>query len=198
MAEGNLRATGLRCEYLTDPLGIDVARPRLSWTLESGRRGERQSAYRILVASDRARLLAGEGDLWDSGHVASGQSTHVVYGGPALASRQRCWWSVRVWDRDGRASASSAPAWWETGLLRSDDWQADWIGLDAGDRDTRPPAAPTKQGLKLSLEPAMNFATCFIRSTPIHRSSWRRISFRSPSEPRGLRTGPSSALASGA
>ena len=27
----------LRCEDLLDPLGIDVAKPRLSWTLESDR-----------------------------------------------------------------------------------------------------------------------------------------------------------------
>ena len=26
----------LRCEYLKDPLGVDVAKPRLSWKLETG------------------------------------------------------------------------------------------------------------------------------------------------------------------
>ncbi len=31
-----LRATQLRCEYLVNPLGIDVVKPRLSWVLQSG------------------------------------------------------------------------------------------------------------------------------------------------------------------
>jgi alpha-L-rhamnosidase len=40
----------LRCEYLTDPLGIDVVKPRLSWVMEdrgqeSGSRGLKQTAY---------------------------------------------------------------------------------------------------------------------------------------------------------
>ncbi|MDP9364939.1 MAG: hypothetical protein M3Q10_12070 [Chloroflexota bacterium] len=53
-------------------------------------------------------------------------------------------------------------------------------------------------GKPVLLEPVMNFATGSVRSAPIHRRSWRRISVRSPSEPRGLRAGPSSAPASGA
>lgn len=41
---------GLRCEYLVNPLGIDVERPRLSWALAAGPREHGQSAYQILVA----------------------------------------------------------------------------------------------------------------------------------------------------
>ena len=55
--------TGLRCEYLLDPLGIDERHPRLSWTIESDRRGARQTAYRILVASSSERLAAANSDL---------------------------------------------------------------------------------------------------------------------------------------
>ena len=84
-----LRAVRLRCEYLTDPLGIDVARPRLSWELESPRRGDRQTAYRVLVASSAATLRAGRGDVWDSGRTESDESLHVVYGGPELPSATR-------------------------------------------------------------------------------------------------------------
>ena len=60
----------LRCEYRSNPLGIDVARPRLSWIIDSNERGERQTAYRILVASSTEKLAQDEGDLWDSGKVA--------------------------------------------------------------------------------------------------------------------------------
>jgi alpha-L-rhamnosidase len=49
-----LAPAALRCEYLTDPLGIDVEPPRLSWQLPSGARA--QSAYQILVASSAGNL----------------------------------------------------------------------------------------------------------------------------------------------
>ena len=32
---GDITAGGLKCEYATDPLGIDVAEPRFSWVLAS-------------------------------------------------------------------------------------------------------------------------------------------------------------------
>jgi|APIni6443716594_1056825.scaffolds.fasta_scaffold163545_2 alpha-L-rhamnosidase len=41
----------LRCEYLKDPLGIDVAKPRLSWVIESGEGGQRQTVYQVLMAA---------------------------------------------------------------------------------------------------------------------------------------------------
>ena len=47
-------------------------------------------------------LKADQGDLWDTGKVASDQTLHVVYAGKALGSCQRCFWKVRVWDKDGK------------------------------------------------------------------------------------------------
>jgi alpha-L-rhamnosidase len=124
--------SGLRCEYAKNPLGVDAPHPRLSWVLASGERGQRQSAYQILVASTQSKADAGQGDLWDSGKVASSQSTQVPYQGNALRSRQQCFWKVRSWDRQGRASAYSETARWEMGLLSKSDWQAEWIGYTAG------------------------------------------------------------------
>jgi alpha-L-rhamnosidase len=121
----------LRCEYRSQPLGIDVARPRLSWVIQSKRRGERQTAYQVLVASSREAVQAGRGDLWDSGKVTSSETAHVPYGGRALTSGQECWWSVRAWDRDGRASGYTAPERWSMGLLQPADWKAQWIGAEA-------------------------------------------------------------------
>lgn len=122
-----LRPVRLRCEYLDDPLGIDVARPRLSWALTGGQDGERQSAYRVCVASSPGDLEAGQADLWDSGRVESTQTAHIRYEGAPLASGQRCWWRVQVWDGRGRPAEPSAAARWEMGLLRSEDWTGVWI-----------------------------------------------------------------------
>ena len=69
-----------RCEYLSDPVGIDETHPRLSRIPRSQTRGMRQTAYRILVASDAATLAADRGDLWDSGKVASGATVYVPAG----------------------------------------------------------------------------------------------------------------------
>jgi alpha-L-rhamnosidase len=119
----------LRCEYRMDPPGIDAAQPRLSWEMNDSRRGAKQTAYQVLVASSPEKLAAGEGDLWDSGRVESGESSQVAYAGKPLESRTRCHWKVRLWDADGKPSAYSKPALWTMGLLKPADVQAKWIGL---------------------------------------------------------------------
>jgi alpha-L-rhamnosidase len=99
----------------------------LSWVLESKQRAEKQTAYQILAATSEALLKSDSGDLWDTGKVASDQTLHIVYAGKTLSSCQRCYWKVRVWDKDGQASACSPPAYWEMGLLSPQDWQGQWI-----------------------------------------------------------------------
>lgn len=130
-ADKELLPVNLRCEYLTNPLGIDVCEPRLSWTLASSRRGQKQTAYRLLVAGSPEALDKNVGDLWDSGRVESDQSSQIVYKGKQLTSTVRCFWKVMVWDADHKASPWTAPAMWSMGLLNKKDWQAKWIGYDA-------------------------------------------------------------------
>jgi len=125
--DGAVVATGLRCESRIDPLGIDEAQPRLSWVLQSARRGQGQTAYQVLVATTSAALAAHRGDLWDTGKVASSQSVQVAYGGAALESRTICYWKVRVWDASGGVSPWSAPARWEMALVSPRDWTAVWV-----------------------------------------------------------------------
>jgi beta-glucosidase-like glycosyl hydrolase len=128
----------LRCEYREDPMGIESVQPRLSWWLRSDVRGQRQTAYQVLVASSPDVLARGEGDLWDSGRVASEQSVLVPYQGKPLAAMQQVWWKVRAWSAkpgDGQPSAWSEPATWTMGLPRSQDWRAKWITFDTG-KDT--------------------------------------------------------------
>jgi len=139
VARAALPPTDLRCEYLRDPLGIDTPQPRLSWILDAGAapaRGQRQTAWRILVASSPAQLAAGHGDLWDSGKVASDQSIHVPYAGVPLVAGQACFWEVRVWDVADHVSEWSKPASWTMGLLQAADWKAMWIGKDEVETNT--------------------------------------------------------------
>src|SRR5580704_9679199 len=80
-AAPGLRVEGLRCELSVDPLGIDVARPRLSWVPVGAERGQFQSAWQVVAASSPVLLDGGKGDLWDSGKVDSDQTTEIAYGG---------------------------------------------------------------------------------------------------------------------
>jgi alpha-L-rhamnosidase len=105
--------TDLRCEYLADPVGIGEAAPRLSWVVSPDLT---QAAYQVVA------------DGWDSGRVDGDRSIHVPWDGPALTSRQRVEWSVRVWDGDGGVH-ESGPASFEMGLLEAGDWAAAWITL---------------------------------------------------------------------
>jgi alpha-L-rhamnosidase len=124
----------LQCEYLNQPLGLDVRKPRLSWRLGSGdpeRRGLRQTGYRVIVASSVDQLAQGHGDLWDSGNVPSDRSNQVPYEGKPLAANEGCWWKVQLRDEHGHLSAWSEPARWTVGLLDASDWKAQWIGCDS-------------------------------------------------------------------
>lgn len=127
LAAADLTPSRLRCEYLDNPLGIDVRVPRLSWIVESSERGATQRAYRIVVASTPALLKSGKGDLWDSGKVASKQTTQVEYMGKPLQSSQQAFWKVTVWDADGEKT--SRPATWEMGLLSQSEWKGKWLSL---------------------------------------------------------------------
>ncbi len=137
-----LQVNNLRCEYKVAPLGLDTTTPRLSWQLTSEERGQVQSAYQILVASSAATLQKNVGDLWDSGKVESDQSTFIPYGGTALGSKDQCFWKVRVWDGNDKASGWSESTRWTMGLLSPEDWSAEWIGYDAptGDEAVDAPA----------------------------------------------------------
>jgi alpha-L-rhamnosidase len=106
----------LRCENLLDPLGIDVAKPRFSWTLDSQRRNEKQTAYQVVVDGQ-----------WDSGRIASDQSINIEFGGKPLSPATRYIWKVRVWDAEGKPSEWSKPATFSTALKQ---WSAKWIGND--------------------------------------------------------------------
>jgi len=121
----------LQCEYQSNPLGIDVQKPRFSWLVNDNRRGAVQTAYQVLVASNEDSLLKDKGEIWDSGKVESDQSIHVEYKGSELESQKRYYWKVRVWDGLGESKPFSEIAWFEMGLVQAENWQAQWIGKDA-------------------------------------------------------------------
>jgi alpha-L-rhamnosidase len=134
-SQGVVRPVDLRCEYRTNPMGVDALAPRLSWKLEAADPTARelsQSAFQVLVASSETLLLRDQGDLWDSGKVGTDKSIQIPYAGKPLSSGELVWWKVRVWDNQANPSAWSGPARWSMGLLAASDWKGKWIGLDSG------------------------------------------------------------------
>ena len=103
-----MRPSNLRCEYLTNPLGIDAHLPRFFWVLNHTERDQKQSAYQVLVATRPELLDQDKGDQWDSGKVASDESIQVTYSGKVLESGRTYYWKVRYWDKLGRPSPYSA------------------------------------------------------------------------------------------
>src|SRR5580698_4379715 len=101
-----LKPVELRCDYAVNPLGVDSQSPRLFWELQSNQRGQKQTAYEILVSSSPELLAGTSGDLWDSGKISSGETIQIKYSGRKLSSFQRVFWKVRVWDMRGKVSES--------------------------------------------------------------------------------------------
>lgn len=124
----------LKCEFRLDPLGIDVARPQLSWVLRSDQRGDRQIAYQVLVSSSRASLGEDQGELWDTGKVESDRTLNVPYAGAALRSSQQVFWKTRVWDAAGQVSDWSPVAKWTMGLIDPAEWHAKWISASGAEK----------------------------------------------------------------
>jgi alpha-L-rhamnosidase len=120
----------LVCEYHTNPVGIDVEKPRLSWKILSDKENVLQTAYEIRVADSPSNLNRKNRLIWSSGKVNSDQSVNVEYRGPELEPMQRVYWQVRVWDNQNKATKWSEPAYWEMGILKPELWTASWITME--------------------------------------------------------------------
>jgi len=114
----------LRCNYTVNPIGIDDTHPLLSWKIASALRGQKQTAYQLVVGE--AANDVEHSAIWNSGKVMSGQSVGVPYEGPALESGKRYFWKVKVWDRDGKESPYSETQFWEM-TINAQQFSAAWI-----------------------------------------------------------------------
>ena len=121
----------LKCEYKTNPLGIERTSPKLSWQLQSNQRSILQTAYRILVSDDSVLIKKNIGNILDSKRVNSDQSINVSYRGKQLQSASTYYWKVMVWDNKNHVSAWSRISKWQMGLFTKKDWKsAQWIAYE--------------------------------------------------------------------
>ncbi len=133
-----LTVSNLKCENLTNPIGLGEMTPGLSWQMLSDKRNMAQTAYEIKVSARPVKKGFIEDEIWGSGKVISNQSVQVSYGGKPLIANHKYFWQVRVWDNNNNPSLWSEPAFFQMGLPKPSDWQAQWIQVLAEDNVQRP------------------------------------------------------------
>lgn len=114
--------TGLLLERLDEPLGIEHPSPAMSWIMVHPGTNQVQTAYQVQVGHSAEALANDEAAVWDSGKVASADSSNARYGGPPLLPNTGYAWRVRVWDREDRVSPYSVPQPFVTAMHES--WEA--------------------------------------------------------------------------
>lgn len=157
-----LTVSNLLCENLSNPIGLDVKKPRFSWALVSGKRNTIQAAYEIRISKDMTMKTA----VWATEKVLSDQSVLVAYNGTPLESNQRYYWQVRVWDNQGNASAWSTPAFWQTAFLSAGDWKAKWIGAGFDEDTTMRPSPLFRRNFNLKKQ--VRTATAYITAQGLY------------------------------
>jgi len=150
----------LKVAHQTAPLGVDDAKPRLSWHMKGDAKGLAQAAYQILVATSADKLVPGKADLWDSGRVESSQSV-ATYSGSPLPSSTYVHWTVRTWGGD-TPSEWSKPQRFLTALIGSQPNQP-FVSY----KDTSP---FHKERNKLHLPPARYYRSTFTPGKKIVRA----------------------------
>jgi len=64
----------LLCEQMSQPIGIDTKKPRLTWKLKTSLPSTMQSAYEVVVKKGKQKV-------WSTGKVMSDQSVFLEYNG---------------------------------------------------------------------------------------------------------------------
>lgn len=155
-----LNAIDLTCEYLKKPIGIGELKPRFSWLVSSDETNIKQASYRIQVSK---RDDGFENLIWDSGIVTLEDSIQIVYNGPALISRTRYYFRVKITDNKGTTSPWSDISFFETGILAASEWKAEFIS--AVDENTADNSAGTI--LRKPFEVAKNILSARIYATSL-------------------------------
>ena len=131
-------ATNLRCEYLKNPIAVDVEHPRFSWEITDNRQSAFQYAYQVFVGTDSISVGDGIGDFWNT-KKQKNSSTLILYQGRELKPFSKYFWSVKVWDKTKRKTSISKVVSFRTGMKEKYNWSGSWI-TDSRDISMKPAA----------------------------------------------------------
>ena len=128
--------TNLKCEYLQNPFGIDELHPRFTWQIRSEEFGILQKKYQLVVGTIENEVAKGKGNIWESGIIES-STIPIIYQGPSLQPFTKYFWSVRIQDESSNWSEWAFPAYFETGMIKQENWKGQWI-TDTYDYNVKP------------------------------------------------------------
>jgi alpha-L-rhamnosidase len=130
------QVTGLKCEYLSNPIGIDARHPRLTWVLVDESTGAKQTAYQLWVTTDSTALTKAAANMWQTTKVP-GSASLITYQGKALQPFTKYYWKVAVWDNGKQITSPIAS--FEIGMMNKRNWKGTWI---SDNKDIHENAAP--------------------------------------------------------
>lgn len=125
-----MRVVDIKTEYLKEPIGVDILNPGFSWKLDTEAENTVQTSYRIQVKSV-------EGEVWDSGVVESEESICILYQGESLLPQTEYIVAITVSDNHGNMDCRETK--FETGLLKEENFDGEWITHSLKEEDTRVP-----------------------------------------------------------
>lgn len=153
-----MKSIELKCEYLDNPIGIDIVSPRFFWKCSGGKT---QTAYQMIFERDGKVIV-------DTGKVASCEMTQIPYPGQSkdakLHSRDRVNWKVRLWDEED-VPGEWSEGYFEMGLLEETDWTAKWISGDYPiKKHERYPVDCFRKQIRLAYDTTQNAAQSVARA----------------------------------
>lgn len=124
----------LRCEYIIEPIGIDIPMPRFTWHVSSKSKFT-QYKYKIDIATTKQLLSDNKADAWQSGFIDS-KDNFAIYKGSSLKAHTIYFWRITLSNNEGKEIVSSISTF-ETAKMDENDWIANWISDDKN-KDFKP------------------------------------------------------------
>lgn len=121
----------LLCEFMPDPVGVDMPQPRLTWKIKTATAGDTSYSCVVMVSEKNNFDKA---FTWESPVIQN--ELLCYYNGPALKPFTKYFWKVAVKD-DKVTSGKSNTASFETGMMNISNWKGSWIS-DPHDQDFKP------------------------------------------------------------
>ncbi|MCX6333008.1 MAG: family 78 glycoside hydrolase catalytic domain [Bacteroidia bacterium] len=109
---------GLMVEFIREPENVKIfdLTPELSWIVPA--RAKRQSAFQILISSNRENIENNKGDIWDSGKVTfHNPPDHEI--GVMLKGNSTYFWKVRIWNWKDKPTQFSEIQSFKTGSVKN-------------------------------------------------------------------------------
>lgn len=130
VVKGQTGVTALQCEYLTAPIGIDAALPRLTWQMADKNKGAAQTACQLMISTDSVSLIKNKALVWNSGVLTT--SANLLTPALPLQPFTRYFWKVILWNEKKQRLPASSIASFETGMLQMANWKGQWISDNNG------------------------------------------------------------------